>query len=75
MEILPELIQQLTESTSIALARSIECKEIVTNLSKQAIATTYVHQGSGGTPILLLHGFDKLCLGVSAFVASASRRK
>lgn len=59
---LTELIQQLTEPTSIALARSIECQEILTNLSKQAIATTYVHQGSGGTPILLLHGFDSSVL-------------
>ncbi len=59
---LTELIQQLTEPTSIALARSIECQEIATNLSKQAIATTYVHQGSGGTPILLLHGFDSSVL-------------
>ncbi|HEY9635768.1 MAG TPA: alpha/beta hydrolase [Coleofasciculaceae cyanobacterium] len=55
---LPSEIAQLTESTSIALAQSIEQIPITTPLSKQPIATTYVHQGSGGTPILLLHGFD-----------------
>lgn len=53
-----ELVKQLTESTSIALAQSIECQAIATPLSTQEIATTYVHGGSGGTPILLLHGFD-----------------
>lgn len=55
---LPELVEQLTESTSIALAQNIEPKAIATPLSEQPIVTTSVHQGSGGTPILLLHGFD-----------------
>ncbi|NES19202.1 MAG: alpha/beta hydrolase [Symploca sp. SIO3E6] len=55
---LPPEIAELTESTSIALAESIEQTRLPTSLSKQPIATTYVHQGSGGTPILLLHGFD-----------------
>ena len=55
---LPSAITQLTETTSIALAQSIEQVSITTPLSPQPIATTYVHQGSGGTPILLLHGFD-----------------
>lgn len=55
---LPSDIAQLTESTSIALAQSIEQIPITTPLSQQPIATTYVRQGSGGTPILLLHGFD-----------------
>jgi pimeloyl-ACP methyl ester carboxylesterase len=54
----PPEIAQLTESTSIALAQSIEQIAITTPLSPQPIATTYVRQGSGGTPILLLHGFD-----------------
>ncbi|MBD3883483.1 alpha/beta hydrolase [Phormidium tenue FACHB-886] len=49
---------QLTEPTSIALAQAIERRDISTPLSQTPIATTYVHQGSGGTPILLLHGFD-----------------
>jgi pimeloyl-ACP methyl ester carboxylesterase len=55
---LPLEIEQLTESTSIALAKSIERQEITTPLINQPISTTYVHQGKGGTPILLLHGFD-----------------
>jgi pimeloyl-ACP methyl ester carboxylesterase len=55
---LPSEIAQLTESTSIALAQSIQQIAITTSLSKQPITTTYVRQGSGGTPILLLHGFD-----------------
>lgn len=55
---LPSLAKNLTEPTSIALAQSIESQGILTPLCSQAIATAYVHQGSGGTPILLLHGFD-----------------
>jgi pimeloyl-ACP methyl ester carboxylesterase len=54
----PLSAQQLTEPTSIALAQSIQCQDILTPLSPDPIATTYVHQGKGGTPILLLHGFD-----------------
>lgn len=55
---LPSEIAQLTEPTSIAFAQSIEQISITTPLSNQAIATTFVHQGTSGTPILLLHGFD-----------------
>ncbi len=55
---LPKSIGKLTESTSIALAQSIQQAPITTNLSQQPIATTYVHQGTGNTPILLVHGFD-----------------
>ncbi|HEY9876741.1 MAG TPA: alpha/beta hydrolase [Candidatus Obscuribacterales bacterium] len=61
-DFLPSLIEQLTESTSIALAKSIQRQEIATPLSEQPIATTYVRQGSGGIPILLLHGFDSSVL-------------
>ena len=61
-DFLPSLIEQLTESTSIALAKSIQRQAIATPLSKQPIATTYVRQGSGGIPILLLHGFDSSVL-------------
>jgi pimeloyl-ACP methyl ester carboxylesterase len=59
---LPSEITQLTESTSIALAQSIERIPITTPLSEQPVATTYVRQGSSGTPILLLHGFDSSVL-------------
>ncbi|MEG5058677.1 alpha/beta hydrolase [Microcoleus sp. A2-C5] len=55
---LPKSIAQLTESTSIGLAQSIQQSAITTSLTSEPIATTYVHQGSGNTPILLIHGFD-----------------
>ncbi|HEY9300791.1 MAG TPA: alpha/beta hydrolase, partial [Phormidium sp.] len=55
---LPKSIAQLTESTSIALAQSIQREAITTPLNSEPIATTYVRQGSGNTPILLIHGFD-----------------
>lgn len=55
---LPSEIAQLTEPASITLAQSIQQIPITTPLSEQPITTTYVCQGRGGTPILLLHGFD-----------------
>ena len=55
---LPSDIQNLTESTSIALAEKIQRQDIVTNMTPAAIPTSYVHQGNGKTPILFLHGFD-----------------
>lgn len=55
---LPKAIAQLTEPTSIALAQSIQREAITTPLTPEPIATTYVRQGSGNTPILLVHGFD-----------------
>lgn len=59
---LPTAVGQLTESTSIALARSIQTTAIATPLTNQPVTTTYVKQGSGGTPILLIHGFDSSVL-------------
>jgi len=55
---LPPAVKELTEPTSIALAEEIAIQPIITPLRNQPIPTTYVHQGSGGTPILLIHGFD-----------------
>jgi pimeloyl-ACP methyl ester carboxylesterase len=55
---LPAAVGQLTESTSIALAQKIASEAIVTPLSEQPITTSFVRHGSGGTPILLIHGFD-----------------
>lgn len=55
---LPPEVAQLSEETSIALARQIVRSPITTPLSPTPIETAYVHQGAGGTPILLLHGFD-----------------
>ncbi|AFY44129.1 alpha/beta fold hydrolase [Nostoc sp. PCC 7107] len=59
---LPTAVSQLTEPESIALARSIQSHAITTPLSDQAITTTYAQQGSGSTPILLIHGFDSSVL-------------
>ncbi|MEB3181164.1 MAG: alpha/beta fold hydrolase [Nostocaceae cyanobacterium] len=55
---IPTTAEQLTESTSIALAQKIAYESIVTPLSESVINTACVHQGSGKTPILLIHGFD-----------------
>jgi pimeloyl-ACP methyl ester carboxylesterase len=55
---LPTTVGQLTEPTSIALAESIQSQAIATPLTNQPITTTYVQQGTGGKPILLIHGFD-----------------
>ncbi|HEY9908144.1 MAG TPA: alpha/beta hydrolase [Thermosynechococcaceae cyanobacterium] len=52
----------LTEATSIALVQAIQRQEIPSSLTAQPIATAFVHQGTGGTPIVLLHGFDSSVL-------------
>jgi pimeloyl-ACP methyl ester carboxylesterase len=59
---LPAEVEQLTESTSIALAQYLQQTPLITPLSEQPINTTYVYQGSGGTPFLLIHGFDSSVL-------------
>ncbi len=59
---LPPESAQLTEATSIALIRSLERTDISTPLGASPIPTAYVRQGSGGTPVLLLHGFDSSVL-------------
>jgi pimeloyl-ACP methyl ester carboxylesterase len=59
---LPPEAQKLTEATSIALLKQIESQSILTPLSDRPISTTYVSQGQGKTPILLLHGFDSSVL-------------
>jgi pimeloyl-ACP methyl ester carboxylesterase len=48
--------QALTEGTSIAQLDRLQFQSI--SVQGQVISTGYVHVGSGGTPILLLHGFD-----------------
>lgn len=58
----PNGIELLTEPASIALAKGIEGHSLATSLSDREIITTYVRQGKGGTPILLLHGFDSSVL-------------
>lgn len=58
----PPEVAQLTEPTSVSLVQSLQRQAIPTPLSPEPIATAFVHQGHGGTPILLLHGFDSSVL-------------
>ena len=67
-DFLPPQVCYLKEATSIALARSIQRQAIATPLHQQPIATAFVQQGSGGTPILLLHGFDSSLLEFSRLI-------
>ncbi|MBD2577755.1 alpha/beta hydrolase [Oscillatoria sp. FACHB-1406] len=55
---IPAAAERLSEETSIAFLQQMQCEAIATPLSTSPIPTTYVSQGNGGTPILLLHGFD-----------------
>lgn len=59
---LPPEVKLLKEPAAIALAQNIKRQPIATQLHPQPIATSFVHQGSEGTPILLLHGFDSSVL-------------
>lgn len=59
---IPAAANNLTEATSIALVTQIKQVAIPTPLSTEEVLTTYVHQGSSGTPILLIHGFDSSLL-------------
>jgi pimeloyl-ACP methyl ester carboxylesterase len=61
-EFLPPEVAQLTEETSIALVNLVCQQEIETPLSLEPIKPAYVKQGSGGTPLMLLHGFDSSVL-------------
>ncbi|MFN6462793.1 MAG: alpha/beta fold hydrolase [Nostoc sp. DedVER02] len=70
---LPQAVGQLTESASIALAQSIQTAAIATPLINQPVTTTYVKQGSGGTPILLIHGFDSSVLEFRRLLPLLSR--
>jgi pimeloyl-ACP methyl ester carboxylesterase len=62
--------RELTEPTSIELLQQIQFQAITgaqpldTQPSEQipTIQTSYVQRGSGGTPIVLLHGFDSSVL-------------
>lgn len=59
---LPDSVKHLTASASINLVKRLERRAISTPLSQQPVATAHVQQGAGGTPILLLHGFDSSVL-------------
>jgi pimeloyl-ACP methyl ester carboxylesterase len=59
---LPTGVNQLTEPTSILLVSQIQGAEIKTDLIAQPILTSYIQQGAGAIPIVLLHGFDSSLL-------------
>jgi len=61
-EFLPPAVHELTEATSIALARQMRQVDVDSDLSDRPITTTYVHQGIDQPPLLLLHGFDSSVL-------------
>jgi pimeloyl-ACP methyl ester carboxylesterase len=55
---IPTEAKNLQEATSIELVKQIQFASIQTALIPEQIQTTYVKQGLGTPPILLLHGFD-----------------
>ncbi|WP_310426913.1 alpha/beta hydrolase [Chamaesiphon sp. VAR_48_metabat_135_sub] len=59
---LPANVRQLTEPNSIESASQIQRTDIATPLLPQAIPTSYICQGTGGIPIVFLHGFDSSLL-------------
>lgn len=61
-DFLPLSVNQLRDATCIAVVQNLKRHSIATPYSKQPVATSYIQQGTGGTPILLLHGFDSSLL-------------
>ena len=59
---LPTTVNQLTEPDSIEFASQIQRVDIQTSLLREPIPTSFVCQGSGGIPIVFLHGFDSSLL-------------
>ncbi|MEG3439660.1 alpha/beta hydrolase [Pannus brasiliensis CCIBt3594] len=59
---LPTVTGELSEETSINLLRQIQQISIDTPFAERSILTTHVRAGEGGTPFLLLHGFDSSLL-------------
>jgi pimeloyl-ACP methyl ester carboxylesterase len=55
-------IDGLTESASLAMVEAITFSKIPLPSHAEGITTTYVKQGTGSPPILLLHGFDSSLL-------------
>jgi hypothetical protein len=64
---LPSEIAPLTRKHLLLCAQSIKQISNYDSSKQAAVVTTYVRQGNGGTPILLLHGFDSFCIRVSSF--------
>jgi pimeloyl-ACP methyl ester carboxylesterase len=59
---LPPIVDRLTAPESIAATSQIQRSDIATSLLDRSIPTSYLHQGSGGMPIVFLHGFDSSIL-------------
>ena len=59
---LPPLAEKLTEDTSKHLVKKIQQTSLGTSLDSNPITTTYVQEGQGENPLLLLHGFDSSLL-------------
>jgi pimeloyl-ACP methyl ester carboxylesterase len=59
---LPTTVNQLTEPDSIKFASQIQRVDIQTSLLAEPIPTSYICQGSGGIPLVFLHGFDSSLL-------------
>jgi pimeloyl-ACP methyl ester carboxylesterase len=55
-------IDGLTEATSLAMVGAIASSKIPIPSQAEGVTTTYVKQGTGSPPILLLHGFDSSLL-------------
>ena len=72
---LPANIQQLTEPDSIEFASQIQRVDILTSLLPQAIPTSYIHQGTGGIPIVFLHGFDSSIFEFRRIMPIISQRR
>lgn len=61
-DFLPPAVNSLTEVPSIALAQQMRRVSLQTDLSDRPLPTSYVCQGQGSPPLLLLHGFDSSVL-------------
>ncbi|MBD1913604.1 alpha/beta fold hydrolase [Leptolyngbya sp. FACHB-8] len=54
----PLPVEGLSEPTSMAIAQQLQRVSLLTPLHPNPIATTFIRQGQGSVPVLLLHGFD-----------------
>lgn len=61
LDFMPPEAELLTEAASIAMVSHIKREPILTPLAQQVIQTASVCQG-GGSPMVLLHGFDSSLL-------------
>ncbi|MBV6624706.1 MAG: alpha/beta hydrolase [Rivularia sp. (in: Bacteria)] len=55
-------LSKLKDANTLNLCQNIQTTLISTPINSQTITTTFIHQGSSGIPILLLHGFESSLL-------------